>query len=361
MRIEKTVMGLMGMLCVSQALTAELSPVPLGSDLIYFKGANYVYRDEGAVAPLRFRRDVLGLSPEQLNFNPAIARWSSGIKLVFSTSSSAVRIDLVLRGFRSSEPATCRIYRDGKAFRDFKWTRLQEDSPVEIQLENPDAVGHLYCIEFPATAETVVTGMFLAEGFGLDSVALDKKPVYVALGDSITHGSGNLNGVSADAYSYLLGQKLGCDFFNLGVSGGRVAPKIGEMLADWKQVDLITVLLGANDFSWAAVPPERYRQTYGELIAAIRESHPLVPLFCITLTYTTREAGDTGDLTETYRQVVRDIVQSARAKGDDHIFLVEGDELTGPHDLYDWVHLTADGNRRFAEKLYREIQETTEF
>lgn len=363
MNIEmtKTVRGLAGLFCFSQTLIAEIQPVSLSSKQISFKGANYVYRNAEEIAPLRFSRDVLALSPEQLNFNPAIARWASGIQMIFSTSSSMVRVDLVLKGFRSREPATCRVYRDGVPFRDFIWTRQLEDSSVEIVLQNPEESGHQYTIEFPVTAEVVIKGVFLDEGCGFDPLVVDERPVYIALGDSITHGSGNLNGVSAGAYSYLLGRKLGCDFFNLGVSGGRVAPKIGEMLSDWNRVDLITLLIGANDFSWAAVPPEHYRRNYETLLSAIRKNHPEVPLFCITLTYTTRETGDSGHATEEYRQVVRDAVKAAQGAGDRNLYLIEGDQLTAAEDLADWVHLTAEGNRRFAEGLYEKIIAVTEF
>lgn len=332
-------------------------PVPLNSERIYFKGANYLYGDEAQIEPLRFSREVLELPMSQLNFNPEIARMSSGIQMVFSTRSPVIQVDLLLKPFRQNQTATCRVYCDGVLDKDFTFQREQEDNSVQIDLEHNDGKIHCYRIDLPSTAEAVVTGFLIDKNFDLEPIRFKAQPVYVALGDSITHGSVALEGVSCLSYPALLSQKLGYDLYNLGVGGSRVSPVIGEMLADWYQIDLITLLIGANDFSWAGVPPERYRKKYEELLAAIRKHHPTVPLYCITLTYTTRAAGKTGDSTEAYRQVVREVVLGKRDRGDGNIFLLEGPAMSGSDDLHDWVHLSKKGNQRFADHLYDTIVE----
>jgi len=199
------------------------------------------------------------------------------------------------------------------------------------------------------------------ESASLHPLEFAKRPVYVALGDSITHGSAGLGGVSELSYPFRLGKLLGFDTYNLGVGGSRVSPPIGAMLSDWERIDLITLLIGYNDFSWAGVPVEAYRASYIQLLKSVRKTHPSVPLYCITLTYTrTEKSQKTGELPETYRQVVRDEVKKFQDRGDDKIFLLEGTRLTDAEDLIHTVHLTAEGNQRFAEKLYRAILKNRE-
>lgn len=344
------------MLAVLSAF-AGMKSVSLRSERIFFKGAGSVYRSAEKIEPLRFSKEILDLGGQVLHFNPDIARMAAGVRMFLSTDSSEVRIQLTLKAFRQPKEATMRVYRDGKLFKDFELRREKADHSVEIVLKSCDGRPHQYRVDLPSTAETVIAGLWIDEESELLPVVLNSRPVYVALGDSITHGSAALNGISALSYPALLGDRLGFDVYNLGVGGSRVSVKGGEMLAEWDRIDLITLLIGANDFSWANVPPDRYRRTYEALLSAVRKHHPDVPLFCITLTYTTRETGGGGQPTEDYRQVVRDVVKAAQDAGDAHLFLLEGDELTGEDDLHDWVHLNQEGNLRFAAALYSRITE----
>lgn len=358
--IKKTA-ALLSLTLATLNLSAELKPVALDSEQIVVKGAKYVSREAKQIEPLRFSKELLELGGATLNFNPDVARMASGVRMLFCTDSSEIQLNLRLKPFRRPKAATVQVYRDGELLKSFEFRREREDNPVAMALMNPDDHAHRYRVDLPSTAETVITGWFIDAESKLLPVVLESKPVYVALGDSITHGSAALDGISALSYPALLGERLGFDVYNLGVGGSRVSVKGGEMLADWDRIDLMTLLIGANDFSWAAVPPDRYRRNYETLLNTIRRIHPKVPLYCITLTYTTRAKGDSGHATEDYRQVVREVVEDAQKAGDEHLFLLEGDELTGPEDLADWVHLNAKGNRRFAAKLYKRIMATPRF
>lgn len=330
--------------------------VPLDSEQIYFKGAKYIYRDASQIEPLRFSREVLQTNPVQLNFNPAVARMDSGVQMFFSTDSSTVAVQATLQSFRKEKPAFFRVYRGDEFLKEFEFSRAGDrDCPVEMVFESGDGQRHTYRIDFPTTAEVLVTGLLVDAGAELEPMTFEDRPVYVALGDSITQGTMALFGRSELSYPFLLSRELGFDLYNLGVGGSRVSVPVGEMLADWDQIDLITLLIGANDFSWAAVPSAKYRENYVDLLQVIRRSHPETPLFCITLTYTTRDTGDGGEPTEAYRQVVRDVVTEFQAAGDKQIFLLEGEELSGTDCLSDWVHLSVEGNQTMARNLYQEI------
>nr|MBP8257958.1 hypothetical protein [Opitutaceae bacterium] len=60
---------------------------------------------------------------------------------------------------------------------------------------------------------------------------------------------------------------------------------------------------------------------------------------------------------EPYREIVRSLVRSRTARGDDHIFLIEGLALSDTADLSkDGVHLSIPGAGRVAERLSRAIE-----
>jgi lysophospholipase L1-like esterase len=201
-----------------------------------------------------------------------------------------------------------------------------------------------------------ITGLEISRGTALHMIRFLKKTVYVALGDSVTHGSVGLGGLSCQTYSAILAKKLDCRLYNLGVGGSKVSPPVGEMLKDWKKIDLITLLIGFNDMSWGGVLTDEYRASYLKLLRSIRKYHPNVPIFCITLTYIRLlKSKKTGVTPEQYRNVVREIVKKLQNEGDDNIHLLDGEKMTDDSFLHDNVHFNVKGNKMFAKKLYNAI------
>jgi lysophospholipase L1-like esterase len=330
--------------------------LPLDSSLIYIKGANYVKRSPAEIIPCRFSDHVLNSNRSRLNFNPANAKWTSGIKMIFATAAKNITVKMNLMPFKRKASVTFRIYRDGKLLKDFYFVKLNEVNPIAIKLASSDNKLHRYRIDFPTTTTLAVTGLKIDKGAVLQTIKFPNKPVYIAMGDSVTHGSVGLDGLAAKTYPALLADKLGYNLYNLGIGGSKVSVPAGEMLKDWSKVDLITLLIGFNDYSWGGVNIKDYRASYIKLIEAIRKNHPNVPLFCITLTYTRlNKSKKTGIAADEYRQTVHDVVQVFQQRGDNKIFLLYGDELTDATCLHDSVHLNVKGNKILADKLYTKI------
>jgi lysophospholipase L1-like esterase len=350
-----------GLLLVASFVTGadNLRGLSLDSDLIYFKGCNYVTRGPSGITPCRFSDQILKLKGRLLSFNPNTAKWTSGIQMFFSTSAKNINLKMTLLPFRRKAPVIFRVYRDDRVLQDFRFRKLKKENPIEIKLNSADNKLHRYRIDFPTNAALTVTGLEIDKGAKLHEMKLPAKPVYIALGDSVTHGSAGLDGLSAGAYPTQLAELLGYDLYNLGVGGSRVSVAAGSMLKDWKKIDLITLLIGYNDLSWCGVKIKNYRANYIKLIETIRKNHPSVPLFCITLTHTRlKKSPKTGITPDEYRQVVIEIIKSFQQRGDDKIFLVYGENLTDDSCLRDPVHFNPKGNKQFAKGLYNEISKT---
>lgn len=331
----------------------DMQNVPLSDPMIYFKGSNYVKRTATEITPARFSDDVLKMKYSELNLSPSIANWSSGVKMLFSTSSRNINLKFELIGKNS---VTFRVYRDGRVLKDYRFVGLEKKNPVEIRWESPDGRSHNYQVDLPTNVQAIITGIELDRNAKLNEMTLPVKPIYIALGDSVTHGSAALDGLAADSYACILANKLNYDLYNLAVGASKVSVPVGEMLKDWGKIDLITLLIGYNDFSWGGVSVKDYKAQYLKLLEAIRKHHPSVPIFCITLTYTRTEKSEkTGVTADEYRNAVIEIVKSRQAEGDKELFLIHGEKLSNDSCLNDPVHFNVKGNKTFADGLYQAI------
>jgi hypothetical protein len=92
------------------------------------------------------------------------------------------------------------------------------------------------------------------------------------------------------------------------------------------------------------------------MLAEIRQSHPTVPIICVTPIFSTKEDTETGyrEKSEKLRTLMRDAALERRRSGDRNIHVVEGLDLFGPGDralFHDPLHPNDAGNERMGERL----------
>jgi len=183
-----------------------------------------------------------------------------------------------------------------------------------------------------------------------------KKSLYVAYGDSVSHGTGQKS-ASYLTWPYKLAEKLDYDYYNLAVGGANIKPAVVETFKVFDHVDLVTFYLGINDAARKTL--EEYKKDYEDALDIIRKYHPSAKIFCITL-HTIPE-DKVGRHTEIplvdYRQPVIEVVAARQQAGDKNIFLVDGTKLVGLEDAMNPgnVHLSVDGADKWAKNLYREV------
>jgi lysophospholipase L1-like esterase len=322
------------------------------------RGIRYSERTDSGLRFHRFREDILNRPRKELGVNPKKTRNATGGVLTFCTDSEtlSIRFDILDVSWVGT---AFGVYENGGLIREFFFPQ----KTAEVVLDVDSTQKGLSCFEvtLPTHADAVFRNVEICDDAELKPVPESARPVYVALGDSISHGVGQ-EGATHKTWPFLLSEKLNAELFNLAVGGGKVSVPIAEMLEDWSKIDLITVLVGYNDLHFDRKTPEAYRERYAELLDAIRAIHPETRIACITALYTERPESDkTGHSIQEFRDELIDLVRE-RQKADARLILIEGDQISSRANLRDGgvkdpVHLSVDGAAMLADELYKKLTE----
>jgi len=331
--------------------------VPLDNKNIHVLGAAYVFRTPGKLFYQRFSIEAMSAPDEVRMFKTETASTTSGIMLQFKTNSLFIHLTFKHEPGKN-EMGSFRILKDGTELKIVEFA--QNTDTVDIQLDAlPSGKEAVYEIILPSFSNFSLTKLEISDNSKLASYQPAKKKVYIGFGDSITHGRGQ-GGASYLTYPFLLAQKLNMDMYNESIGGAKVSIPVAEMSKDLPQADVITNLIGYNDFNGAAHTLERFEKDYRQFLTILRKNQPKAKIFCITLLYTKKSENPNTHLTpDDFRRVIEKIVTEYQA-ADKSLYLIKGDEITSAENLHpgaktDAVHLTIKGASLFANALYNEM------
>ncbi len=313
-------------------------------------GSFHIVEEEGALV---LNRHSKGLFEEDVIINAQKANTPSGIYLEFTTNSSQIECLLTPQ---SESCGTLRspvvsVYRDGELLGN-----QNIKSGLKLTSESDDMTH--WKIYMPVMYSLRFEGLRVDKQAKFEKLKPIKSPIYVAIGDSISHGVGQTNLGSDSTYPALLAKIKGWELYNLAVGGSSISPAIAEDLREQK-IDVITILWGYNDWCFRSEPYDDVKRRYEELITRLRADHPSTKIYAIVPTFSISEAsrkrGSEATL-EGIRVLQRSVVENLIKRGDKRLYLIDGESLTTKDDLNDNVHLNADGARNFAEKLSKVIK-----
>lgn len=326
-----------------------------GDDRIRFEGTKYIERGEDGVRFSRFNAETLAIPMKELGVNPAKAKNTTGIVLSFKTDSRSIkaRFKILEASYMGS---AFGVYENGKLVYESQLSRKETAAVLAFKSETEGM--SLFEIALPSHSDVVFEGLDIDDGAALTAVPKSGKKVYVALGDSISHGVGQ-GGATHKTWPFLLSRKLDLELYNLAVGGGKVSVPVGAMLEDWEQVDLITILAGYNGLHSSGKTSEVYAEDYNRLLDAIRKNHPNTKIVCITLLYTRKTISEkTGHTVDEFRDTLTTLVESRQAS-DKNLFLISGEEVSSEQNLSkekpDPVHLSVEGAALLADELAERI------
>jgi lysophospholipase L1-like esterase len=341
------------------SVTGFSKEIPLNNKNIHVAGAAYIFRSPGKLFYKRFSEKTLNAPDDIRMFKTITALTTSGISIQFKTKSSFIHLTFSPQPGRN-EGGLFQVLKDGKEFKTIAFKAPGKNN-VEIRLDSLSLENaSVYEIILPTYTDLALTGLEIAGNSKLIAYQPAKRKVYLAFGDSITHGRGQ-RGASYLTYPFLLSQKLNMNFYNLAVGGSKVSIPIAEMAKDLPQADVITLLIGYNDMNGAGHSLERFEKDYRSFLSILRKNQPKAKIFCITLTYTKRKENPKTHLTpDDFRQVIEKVVAGFQAS-DKKLYLIKGDEITSAENLQpgektDAVHLTVKGAKLFADALYKEME-----
>ena len=340
----------------------EISAASLRND-ITIEGAHHVTLSDGALTFSRFSDDISSLKPKEIGFNLMKSRTTSGVRLFFKTESPMLTMQFTINPKDANRGSDFGVFIDGKFYKSYKFPQTTKNL-LSFTINPGSRKMREYEITLPSFSNPKLKSLTLEDGSRLEKVDRSNKKVYVAIGDSITHGVGQ-DSATHLTYTYLLANKLDMKYYNFAVGGGKISIPVGRQLKDIKKIDLITILIGYNDWVFDGKTPTTYTAKYRKLIEAIRVNHPETEIHCITLLYTrntkSRKTGTTYQPAD-YRNALISLVKELQTEGDKHIHLIKGDSITseknlrGPAMPKDMVHLGIKGAAMFAEELAKIIQ-----
>lgn len=341
---------------VSQLLRYEegWESLPANDTNIIVYGSNYSRVENGQLLMHRHSQSAYAGTNFTNLFDPVKARTGSGIVFSFQTASPRVNLHLKIRNGNSSG-SSMAVYQN-VTITDTLTFGYEADKEFLAELTSvTPGEETTYKVTLPIWTDVSLLGIELEKGYSLSPVAKESKPVYLAYGNSITHGRGQ--DIAVETYPYLLAEKLDWELYNTAVGGGKVSQVAAEMIRDdFQHIDYMTILIGYNDYNGQGVDTTEYRRRYTSFIETVREKHPATKIFCITLTTTTTlESAKTGIPVEDFRTVAINVVKEKQYTGDTNIFIIHGDKLTTEADLNDPVHLNIQGASNFADSLFNQI------
>jgi lysophospholipase L1-like esterase len=331
------------LLAVGTMSRAEQNIAPNDSR-IRIEGAMFVRYEDGKAI---INRHSDGLwSKENVLISPKNANTQSGVRIVFRTDSKSVKLL-----FSDREDATRRqpnnfygIFENGKFIGDMPGADLTLTASAKGATKWEIALPIMYGVDF--------NGIVIDDGAKLYMEKSVKRPVYVAIGNSITHGAGQMQAGSQISYPYVLAAQKGWYLYNLAVGGSQITPVIAEELKGI-EADIITVMWGFNDWNATgdiALLTSRYEQ----LLAKLRAVQPEAKIYCI-LPSTAKSEEDgrskAGVPLSAARDAERRVAESMQQAGDKNIFIICGNEISAVEDLNGNVHFHNEGAQKFGRAL----------
>ena len=323
-----------------------MQPVGLDHPYLVVDGAWFVQRMARRVTINRHAQHIVldsdaGISPVSLPY----AHTQAGVRLRFRSASPRIELAFEARpdGGRRGLQRGFALFANG--------VLVQEFDQLVFGFNAPRSGVNDYELVLPSYHAVDLIGLALAQAHALLAVAPDTRPVYAAMGDSITNGLGQQSG-SHLGYAFQVSRALGWNLVNLGISGARTGPALAATLAG-RKVDIVSIALGFNDWYWSASSLAERTRAYERLLDGVRKAQPDALVIAITpLATTVASQGARAPFSlAQLRDVQRACVEQRRKAGDRRMHVLDGEQLSNGGMLIDGIHLHVDGAAAYAAAL----------
>jgi lysophospholipase L1-like esterase len=324
----------------------ELKEIPITDEL--FRGAVSLERTWNGIKPWRIPYQDYDLYPP--NGIDTKAEICAGVRLCFHTDSTV--IVLKFSPIKGEARLDCMV--DGKLFAS---TALNE-SDREVTYSSLYHGRKEIIIYLPQNIGMTVSSLWIEQHTEI-TIIPDTQPKWVTYGSSITQCVGAHS--PSRTWPAIAARESGLNLTCLGFSGNcHLEPMVGKLIRDLP-ADFISLCVGINVYGAASLSPRTFKPALIGMLETIRDKHKQTPLLVISPLYSAhRETIDNvlGFTLPEMREDVRQTVEMIRARGDHHIYYMDGLELFGSDDasyLPDHLHPDGDGyeiiGSRFMEKI----------
>ncbi|NOZ56552.1 MAG: SGNH/GDSL hydrolase family protein [Calditrichaeota bacterium] len=341
-----------------ETVVSESGFIPPDDERVTITGAWFLRKSPERVVIDRFTEEVL--RNDSTFINPVKARTQTGVCIYLATNSPRVTFLFEKRDSSAHRSCLYGVYRNGELYKEIPTSR--ENPVYSFTVVDPDSSGEHFTtweVVLPHFFGVNFKGIRVAPGSRYRRVELPEK-VYVAIGNSITHGAGQH--ASYQTYPFRLARAKGWVLYNLAVGGSKTSWPVATLLRGHR-VDVVTVLWGHNDWT-NGFTVDQERTYYRRLVEELLKAAPHAQIYCITPTFTYRKRPKKGNVTlDQIREVQTEVVRSFQARGFANLHLIQGVSISGPSLLRprgssrDGVHFTVEGAAKFAEQLARLVED----
>jgi len=329
------------------------NPQALNHPSIQYEGVFYPIITENKVVFNRHLQNMKsdwesGIAGEWIN------QWvicQTGIKIRFKTASPTIQLS-----FEKREGGGAIGNSPTNGFSVFvKGNEIQKFSSLNFTIQHPNPGNpETFEVSLPNLWAVNFTGLELEDGYELYNQIDLNLPVYVSIGNSITHGTGQYVS-SAKTYPFILAQKSNWNLHNLAVAGATLGRAIAKNIKNQK-VDIITILIGFNDWKYTTASFQTKKNEYEKLLDSLRHYQPNAKIYCITPLFSSDKNGSAPYTLQEFRDMVTEVI-STKQQNDKNICLINGPSISDASMLAsgDPVHLSESGANKLAQNLFTEI------
>ena len=327
----------------------------LDNSYLHYDGAFYTEVTPTLVTFNRHKQEVYN-NPESGIYGSWIQQWvitQTGVRIRFKTKSPKIKITFQERaggGKITSAPTNgFGVFADSVFIASY--------STLSFTIQNPKPGSSTFFeVTLPDMWAVDLIEMELEDAYVLDDPGVLKKPVYVAIGDSKTHGMGQYVS-SAKTYPFLLASKMKWDLYNIAVASA-ITGWAMALNVKGQQVDNITIEIGYNDWNNITDPLSVRQTQYEKLIDSLRAYLPDAKIYCITPLATASVSAKAPYTLDEFRNMIKTIV-SYRKQMDSKLFFISGPAISNISMLAsnDDVHLSEEGASVLANNLKEVIND----
>lgn len=322
---------------ISKSNTSQTFISPSNSNFRYNGILHKVITEEYAEL-YRYSEDYLDNGMDG-TINPLKARTQAGVSISFKTNSPIIRLM-----FDELENSVIKKRR----FTVFKNDTLVYDkiSDLAFTIANPSNDTVKWEIYLPHFSGVKFLGMVVEKNCSLLELPIEDKPIYMAVGNSITHGT--MLKATINSFPYLIAKSLNFRHINLATGGSVISC---ETLRNFNDVtpELITILWGYNDVN-NKPPIAEVILKYESLVNSLCSRFKEADIFCILQTYTTTKFGilNNRNTIESLRYLTLSVVEKLQKKYD-NLYLIDGEKHVSSEEyLSDQVHLNLRGSKKLS-------------
>jgi lysophospholipase L1-like esterase len=264
----------------------------------------------------------------------------AGMTIRFRTASPEVTLHFQKDPDFESRWGRMALFRNGVKVAD---RNVAPADQYEISATGQSAESADWVFTFPGWQPMWLTSIELADGYELETVPDENKPLYIAVGNSITHGVGQSGNATHLSYGWQVAEALEMDFLNIAIGGSKTNTRMLQSMSG-KDPALITVLWGYNDVH-SPWPLARALDSMENVVDYLLEQFPEAEIWMLGTPYSENEVGlqNSSNTLSDLRSGIAAIVEARQGAYPQLKYWDASTVVSSMELLSDGVHLNDEG------------------